>query len=455
MKRALIFLTLVVGLMLSVAPVAADDAITVTTSQFTCNFGKNMLFQLEAQSSADINKVEVVLQFDSSPGLFRGTAKFDAGTKIQATYDWNLAQKYLPPGVAGQFWWEIEDRAGNKKSSDKKPFRVEDNRFTWQKLSDQRFALYWYGGDAAFGKAIFDRAIQAMDSLQKDTGVTVERQMQVFLYDKRADFMNALGPGTNDWVGGSAFWEYSITLINVSSNDLAYGLVATPHELTHLILHLKLGDIGVASMPQWMNEGLAMYYEMVPPALLPDDEALLKRAIQNDTLLPLRTLVGNFATDSNVAHLSYAQSFSVVDFIYRRYGKDTVSQLLAELKQGGAFDDIFRKVLGVDTEGLEAAWRQDIGAKPRVIPTRSNAAPTAFPTFGLSTDATSTPALRVGVSTSVPTTVGRAATPAPAPTSIPRAPSNPTSQLCGGAFGLLAVGIFGPALYRRMRRFGE
>ena len=442
MKRVLIFLALVAGLMLSVAPVAADDAITITASQFTCNFGKNLLFQLEAQSSADINKVEVVLQFDGIPGVFRGTAKFDAGKKIQATYDWNLVQKYLPPGVSGQFWWEIEDSAGNKKSSDKKSFRVEDTRFKWQKLADQRFALYWYGGDAAFGKAIFDRAIEAMDALQKDTGVTIEQQMQIFLYDKREDFMNALGPTTNDWVGGRAYWEYSITLINVSSNDLAYGLVATPHELTHLILHLKLGDIGVASMPQWTNEGLAMYYEMVPPALVPNDEALLKRAIQNDTLLPLRTLVGNFATDPNIAYLSYAQSFSVIDFMYRRYGKDKMAQLLTELKQGGAFDDIFRKVLGVDTEGLEAAWRQDIGAKPRVIPTRSSTTVTPFPTFSIASDATPVPR----AVTSAPS----AATPVPAPT--PRAPSNPISQLCGGTFSLIAIGIFGPVLYRRMRR---
>ena len=143
MKHLLIFLTLVAGLMLSVAPVTADDAITVTTSQFTCNFAKNMLFQVDAQSSAEISKVELVTQFDSSPSPFRADAKFDAGNKVQATYDWNLQQKYLPPGVAGQFWWEIEDRAGNKKSSDKKPFRVEDSRFKWQTLAESRFALYW------------------------------------------------------------------------------------------------------------------------------------------------------------------------------------------------------------------------------------------------------------------------------------------------------------------------
>jgi hypothetical protein len=213
-----------------------------------------------------------------------------------------------------------------------------------------------------------------------------------------------------------------------------------------LIIHSKLGDIGTAGWPRWLDEGLAMYYEFVPPALEPEYDNLLKRAIQNDTLVPLRTLSGNFATDARAATLSYAQSFSVVDHIYRRHGKDKMAQILLEFKQGGAFDDVFRKILGVDTDGLEAAWRQDIGAKPRTIPTRSSAAPTPFPTFGLSTDATSTPAPRV------PTTIASAATPAPAPTAAPRASGNPISQLCGGAFGVIALGLFGPALYRRMRR---
>jgi hypothetical protein len=453
MKHVLIFLTLVVvALIPFAAPVAANDAITVTTSEFTCVFNKNMLFRLEAQSSANITKAELWLLFDGNPSIFRGTPKFDADKKIQATYDWNLAQKYLPPGVSGQFWWEIEDGAGNKKASEKKPLRVEDNRFAWRKLSAQGFALFWYAGGDAFGKAIFERAVQAMDALQKDTGVTVEQPLQIYLYDKRADFLGAMEPGVNEWVGGRAYTEHGITLIHVSANDQKFGLVATPHELTHLIVHTKLGDIGTAALPRWLDEGLAMYYEFVPPALEPEYDRLLKRAIQNDTLVPLRTLIGNFATDASLATLSYAQSYSVVDLMYRRYGKDKITRILLEMKQGSAFDDIFRKVLGVDTDGLEAAWRQDIGAKPRVIPTRSNAAPTPFPTFGLSTDATLTPLPRGAGATAAPTIIARAATSAPAPTSAPTAPSNPISQLCGGSFGVIALGVFGPVLYRRMRR---
>ena len=447
MKRVLFFLFLVMVMLLVVAPVGAQEAITVTTSQFTCNFRKELLFELDAQSQVPITRVELVVEF-ASTGSFRGAAKFEEGTRVHATYTWNLEQKYLPPGVAGQFWWEITDQAGSRKTSAKQPFRVEDNRFKWQTLSEPRFALHWYGGGASFGKAIFERAVSAMDALQKDTGVTVERQLQIFLYDKRADFLSALEPVVNDWVGGRAYTDHGITLIHVGANDLSFGLVATPHELTHLIIHRKLGDIGTAGFPRWLDEGLAMYYEFVPPQLEPEYETILKRAIQNDTLLPLRTLSGNFATDVRQATLSYAQSFSVVDFIYRRYGKDKMAQMLLEFKQGNAFDDVFRRVLGVDTDGLEVAWRQDIGAKPRAIPTRAALAPTAFPTFSLSTDLTAPTPRREA--TAAVTPIARAMTPAPVPTAAPRAAANPLTQVCGG--GLMALwGVVGVALYRRWR----
>jgi len=58
-----------------------------------------------------------------------------------------------------------------------------------------------------------------MDALQKDTGVVVERQLQIFLYDKRADFLGAMEPNVNDWVGGRAYTDYGITLIQVGATD--------------------------------------------------------------------------------------------------------------------------------------------------------------------------------------------------------------------------------------------
>jgi hypothetical protein len=142
----------------------------------------------------------------------------------------------------------------------------------------------------------------------------------------------------------------------------------------------------------------------------------------------------------------------VVDFIIRHYGKPKLAELLQGFKTGGFYDDIFKQVLAVDTDALEAAWRADVGAKLRAVATRSNAQPTAFPTFSLSTDSTPAPTGAASAATATPASVAVNATPRPAATSAgPSNPaqnpaSNPLTNLCGGVFGLIAVGIFGAAV---------
>jgi hypothetical protein len=331
---------------------------------------------------------------------------------------------------------------------------VDDPSQQWKKLANDKLALYWYRGDDNFGKALFDRGVQAMGFLQQDTGVAVDRQIQVFIYGNRTDFFNALNPSTvKGWEGGVTIAEYSIILINIEPSNLEWGKIATVHELTHQIIHQKIsGPLGDYSMPRWLDEGLAMYYETVPGTLDSQFANLLNRAIQNDTLIALRTLAGAFPTDAAAANLWYAESYSVVDFIFRHYGREKMAQLLQAFKKGGYYDDVLRAVLNIETEGLEAEWRKDIGAKPRAVVTRAITTPTAFPTFALSTDYTPAPtgarptttlALTAAKPTATPPAVAVVATPVPPPTPAPRVPSNPISQLCGGVFGLIALGIFG------------
>ncbi len=247
----------------------------------------------------------------------------------------------------------------------------------------------------SFGQALFDRGVEAMKYLQQDTGATVDRQIQIFVYGNRLDFKRAIPVTSNEWTGGQAFPEHRIIVIDIDPNSLEWGKSATTHELTHQVIHRAIQDscgaMGELSMPHWMDEGLAVYYETYPGTLDAQFAFPLRRAIQSDALVPIRTLAGAFPADSSAANLAYAESYSVVDFIFRKYGREKMAQLLQEYKKGGHYDDIFQRVLGVDTDGLDNAWRQDIGAKTRTIVTRPATTPTAFPTFGLSTDTTPVP----------------------------------------------------------------
>ncbi len=459
MKRFFVALAIWMALLIPLSA-SADSAIKVTSTQFINNFRSNMQFQLNAGDSVKITQVALFVQIDGVASSARQIPDFTPDTNIKATYTWNLTQNYVPPGISGQYWWTLQDEAGNQLTTPKAAFRLDDPAHKWQKLSNDKVALYWYNGASSFGQSLFDQANKAIAYLQSDTGVTVDRQVQILIYGSHSDLLNALAVGSQEWTGGENFPDYGVVLIGVEPSNLDWGLGATTHELTHQIIHQKVrGPLGDLALPHWMDEGLAVYYEN-PGTLDSQFRAPLQRAIQSNTLLPLRTLNSNFPADSYQATLAYGESWAVVDFIIRHYGKSKLAELLQEFKTGGYYDDIFVKVLGVDTDGLENQWRQDAGAQPRVIPTRSSASPTPFPTFGLSTGQEQGTA---------PTQVAQAATATPPAAGAQPVPTqatggtgttsgaggsgsaNPLSNLCGGVFGLIALGIFGATLHQRRR----
>ena len=449
MKRIFIFLLAMTMFAVLAVPAFAADPITVNSSKFTNNFRTNLVFQLDTQSSAGkINKIDLIIQIDGIPASERQAPDFTAGAAVQAKYEWNLNLHYIPPGVSGQYWWDIQDDQGNKKITDKQKFRVDDIQHKWQNLTNDKLAVNWYTGGDAFGKALFDRANQAIAFLQQDTGVVIDQQVQIFIYGSHDDLMKSIAAGANEWTGGQDFPEYGVVVIGVDPKNLDWGLGATTHELTHQVIHQKVrSPLGDFSMPRWLDEGLAVYYETIPGTLDPQFNTSLKKAIQNDALVPMRTLAGNFPTDSVAANQAYAQSFSMVDFIYRKYGKEKMTQLLGEIKKGGYFDDLLQKVFSLDTDTLDNAWRQDLGLKPRAIATRNTSQPTPFPTFGLSTDdSTPVPAAKV---TATPQQVAQnsssssASSAASAQSSKSSAGGNISVQLCNGSMAVIVLGLLG------------
>lgn len=450
------------ALVLLAVPVAADSPITIASTTFTNNFRKNLVYQIEAQSrAAPITRAELLVQIEGAPSISRLGVPFVADSQIHATYVWNLAGDYLPPGATGQYWWEVQDGAGNQAQSPPQTFRVEDQAHAWQRVANDKLAVHWYAGSdqiaafdpralffsfgasvgfgcvaliacalawmlrqhraglivcvlvalgagasalglayrfanelprvahpISFGQALLDHGLHSLEFLERDTGIAVERQIHIYVYGDRDDFFAALEPGAKEWTGGRAFPSYNIILIDIAPDSLEWGKRAVAHEITHLVIHQRIrSPLGELSLPPLIDEGLAVYYES-PGAPEPQFALPLKRAIQSDSLIALRALTRAFSADPQIANLSYAQSYSVVDFIFRRYGRDKMAQLLQAFKQGGFYDDILIQVLGVNLDDLEIVWRKDIGAKPRRLPTRSLATPSPFPTFSLSTEAT-------------------------------------------------------------------
>jgi hypothetical protein len=161
-----------------------------------------------------------------------------------------------------------------------------------------------------------------------------------------------------------SFSERGLILIGIAPSNLDWGQRAIAHELSHAIVH-QATDNPLGGLPTWLNEGLAMYAE---GPMESDYRAVLDNAIRKNKLISLRALAASFPTDSDQAHLSYAESQSVVTFMLDFYGKDKLSQLLGVFKRGVHYDDALKEVYGLNTEGLEAQWHRSLGLQVNATP---------------------------------------------------------------------------------------
>ncbi|MBI3914471.1 MAG: hypothetical protein HY327_09865 [Chloroflexi bacterium] len=375
------------------AQATAGPAPTRPAKNYTNDFPRHLLFALDTESATEIRQVSLVIQVDGIQTSSRYLPEFAPSKKVSLVYDFDLQKNYLPPGVMGDFWWVLKDADGKETTTAKERFRVDEPVIQWKKVQNSKIAIYWYSGEQNFGQAIFDRAVASLALLEKDTGVTVDRQVQIFIYGNRNDFLNALGPNVAGFEGGRTHPEYSVVLIDAGARELTYARDATTHEMTHVIMHAKIsGALGEFTFPHWLDEGLAMYYETTPGPLGAQFSIPLKKAIDTDTLLSLRSMAGRFPIAQ--VDLGYAESYSAVEYFYRKYGREKMQQLLLAIKAGGDFDELLSKVTGLNTDQFENEWRKDVGAKPRAASTATpvTGKPTPFPTFSLSTDPTATPA---------------------------------------------------------------
>jgi hypothetical protein len=400
-------------------PAVAQGGIRVTRNEHAYTFRDRIAFRLEAEAEAEISAVTLFVRVSGEAGRQRDEPEFEPGKTVSVEVAWEEMEEeaYRPPGVEIAYWWVLEDAAGNRHETDPVAFVYMDDQHPWQVLENEALALYWYSGDQGFGRALFERADQAMDQISTELGVQLEDTIRIFIYGSYADLRASLGEGSHEWVGGISFTDYGIIAVGAAPDNVAYGLRVIPHELSHAAIAQMMAP-PFGKLPHWMDEGLAMHYE---GALTGGEQAALEAAIQNDALLSIRSLASNFPEDSDLAVLSYAESSSVVEYLFEVYGSETVARLLEVFAVGAHQDDGFMKVLGIDVDGLEDEWRAHIGAPPRQGETRATPVlPTATPVprpTRAATDTTAPP-------TATPQAVAAATeTPAPATpaTTVPQA----------------------------------
>ena len=400
----------------------------VQSNEAIVDYPREVTFRLELAEQADVRQATLVYGLRQQTCVEVDTQVPVEVTGRELTWTWAMVRSGNPPPGA-QLWWEwrLTDANGQTGVTPRQTLTFSDDRFDWRVVQAEGIHLHWYKGDEV-GPLLLDAAVAGLAQLEADMGITLQGDVQFYIYGDSAEMRDAV-LYIQDWAGGVAFAEYNTILIGVPP-DIAdsWGRTTVRHELAHLVVEQFAWSCVGGRRPTWLNEGLAVYAQGPPDEVTRSEIA---QGIAQNLFMPLRSLNGAFPSHSEQAGLAYSQSYSVVDFMLARYGAPAMQTLLQTLAAGAGYDEALQAVYDLNVDGLETAWRATIGAPARVIPPTPTAVvaasiPTIVPLSGAQ---------------SMPTPPSAAATAAPAGTTTN---DSPGISVCGvGLAPLLLFGWFG------------
>lgn len=268
----------------------------------------------------------------------------------------DLSEVSFPPFAEVTYWWTYETPEGRWIETDKQSFRYLDNRYTWRTTSKDRNQANWIVGEPQLAAQVLETAEATLKEINAALQAPTDAGIELYIYPSEADLISALQLAGLRSVSGAAYPELGVVLAAVPPNDAALVAIqqGIPHELTHKALYDLLGAHGYASLPSWLDEGLATYFEARPD---PVYAQTLKAAVAENDQIPLNQLCAPFPEAPDRNRLAYAQSGSVVRYLRQHYGWSKIRELLATYADGRACNAGVQATLGLDLAQLERDWR--------------------------------------------------------------------------------------------------
>lgn len=364
--------------------------LVVVQDELELNFPENLTFNLEIEAETVIEKVTLIYSSEMRTCQSRSARKdieFDPAAGLFLEWEWDFSRdSTLPPGAVVEWQWEITDSNGKTTLTEPKSMVIQDQRYDWHQISEDGITLQWLVGDDSFGSELHKIALDSLDHIPKLMGIEIQDNIWITVYPSSDEVQEAV-KFSADWVGGVAFPNHNTMIISGKPGQEEWLSLVIPHELTHLLVDSHTFNCKGAWLPRWFTEGMAAYAEDV---LEQDEREQIREAYQSDSIPGLRSLIFSFSQDSEDAQLAYLVSQAAVEYLIQEYGSEKMGELLEQLGSGEMIDPALEAVYGLDTDRLDAAWKEDFGFEVEglVVPLESvQATDEPLPTLALWTSA--------------------------------------------------------------------
>ncbi|MBT3784363.1 hypothetical protein HOF92_05245 [bacterium] len=195
-------------------------------------------------------------------------------------------------------------------------------------------------------------------------GFYPETPIQVIIYepDKRSWSSNLKNP---QWSAGVYDGEVRIPGLELERDE--YELETL---LRHEITHLFLDSMARHSIPTWLNEGIAQYFEKPfvyegEGAFSVREEApisartkeLVSQALKSKKIISFEKISGSFnGFERATAELAYGQSLLMARYFMETQGPWKLQRMLREIFMGGPFEAAFQAQCAMSSEEFFLAW---------------------------------------------------------------------------------------------------
>ncbi len=178
---------------------------------------------------------------------------------------------------------------------------------------------------------------------------------KIYIYDDALKYQEKTGQPL--WSSGCAFTKEKTIHTFVFAKNFIETILG--HELGHIIFREFVG-FNNPGIPLWLDEGVASYQEK---SRYSSSNAFILRTIERGEFMDLKKL-SRFSIlsdlDSKIANIFYAESFSLVDFLIKEFGRDKFVLFCQNLRNRRNLEESIRVVYNFATiSEFDQAWQKD------------------------------------------------------------------------------------------------
>jgi len=230
----------------------------------------------------------------------------------------------------------------------------------WQVFKSTHFLVYYKSAPESFISKVSDKSEKCYNKIAEDLGFSRlefwlwDDRAKIYIYDNANDYH--LRTGQPLWSQGSTLPGYKI--IHAFVNAKNFLETTLPHEISHIIFREFVG-FNNRVIPLWLEEGVASYQEKSRYSFA---NQILREAMNNKEFMGLTALSNIYpkhASDS--VELFYVESFSVVDFLIKKFGRDSFVSFCQYLRDGKSLDNALSLNYNYSNlADLDQAWQRYI-----------------------------------------------------------------------------------------------